>query len=103
MSKKCTACGKENCKTKGGWNYRVLGFKTKEGYFYAVHEVYYKGKKPDGYTKNEVSPHGETLKELWSDKELYENAFMLPVLLLDEEGNFTGTEHGAGFLREPNK
>ena len=61
------------------WNYRII--KSKQGF--QVHEVYYDSKgKPDAWTKEEVSPHGETLCKLSDDFEHYKEAFNKPVLVL---------------------
>lgn len=101
LKNKCVACGKNNCKHPGGWNYRIIGFQFSSGHFYDIREVYYKNGVPDGYTSVEVSPHGETLKELWECKKMYEEAFMLPVLLVGDDEQFTGKEHPAGVITEP--
>jgi len=64
------------------WNYRVVvktypdGTKT-----YGIHEVYYTARgKTRTCTVDEVSPHGETLRELKSDFSMMRKALSAPVL-----------------------
>ena len=57
------------------WQYQII--KTKNGY--QICEVYYTKGKPTMWT-DEVSPSGETLKELKEDFKLYRQAFKRPIL-----------------------
>ena len=61
------------------WNYRIVGNK-KLGF--AIHEVFYTNGKPNSWTKDEVSPYGETLEEFKKSASLYRRAFLEPPLFI---------------------
>ena len=58
------------------WQYRVMRRLGDLGYGYGIYEFY----GVDGWTKDSMAPHGETLAELRADYELMAEAFRLPVL-----------------------
>lgn len=65
------------------WDYRIMRQKYKDGTFtYGIHEVYWaKGhRKVEGWTKDAMEPHGESLQELKKDYEFMGQALTEPVL-----------------------
>lgn len=68
------------------WNYRVVKHIDKGEMWYAIHEAYY-NKAGDIYaiSTDEMSPHGETIKELKSDFRMMQKALNAPILDYDME------------------
>jgi hypothetical protein len=65
------------------WNYRVIrkSHSDTDVVSYQIHEVYYKEDGSiDGWTKEPVEPHGETVEELREDIRYFLHAFRRPVL-----------------------
>jgi hypothetical protein len=69
------------------WNYRII--RDEEGGL-AFHEVYYdKQGNVEGWTKNMVSPHAGSLREL---QEFIDSAMMKPILI-EENGKLVEEQH----------
>ncbi len=62
------------------WNHRIMRRKIRGEDFFAIYEVFYEGKKVDGWTKDEMAPSGDTLKDLKENYEQMRGAFKAPVL-----------------------
>lgn len=63
------------------WNYRVLKRETKEGEFFAVHEVFYDDEgNPKKCTVEPVFPQGTSENDLERRIELYREALEKPIL-----------------------
>ena len=69
------------------WNYRVMKHKLNESEsFYGIHEVYYnRNGKPDGWSKDSITPERESPQELKEDLEMMIKAFDKPVLNYDSK------------------
>lgn len=68
-----------------GWNHRVLATEyiyedgRREIYF-EIHEVYYKGEKPDGYTRNPVSVGSDSMEGIQWTLEMMMECLNKPIL-----------------------
>ena len=63
------------------WQYRVMRRKVGNGYGYGIYEFYGDiAHDGPGWTKDEMSPFGETWAELRRDYKLMAEAFDLPIL-----------------------
>lgn len=73
-------------KSLSGWDYRVVKQTFDGEDVFAVHEVYYEDDgKPHMMSEDEVSPHGESLKEFKSDWKAYLDAKEQPVLTYPDD------------------
>lgn len=74
-----------------GWNYRVVKtiYPSSDGELaeYQIHEVYYTNDKPDGLSKNGMSPSGDSVENLVNDFERFKKAFSKPCIVYDEKTN----------------
>ena len=68
---------------KTTWNYRVIRQEEDGASTFAIHEVYYEGKKVVMWTESPVAPSGNTRSELLSDLRMMLAALKKPVLDLD--------------------
>lgn len=71
------------------WNYRVIYKKDKktQNPTYQIYEVYYSKKgKIISWSKEPVSPNGESEKELKKQLKIYKSAFELPILKEKKKG-----------------
>ena len=64
------------------WNYRVLRMKCDDGYYYRIHEVFYKTQDRDHllWSEDAIEPHGETIKELKDDLKMMLDALDKPLM-----------------------
>ena len=69
---------------KTTWNYRVIRQEEDGASTFAIHEVYYEGKKVVTWTESPVAPSGNTRPELLSDLQMMGAALGRPVLVLEE-------------------
>lgn len=64
-----------------GWRYRVMRRQVGNGYGYGIYEFFSDiAHDGPGWTKDAMSPFGETWQEIRRDYKLMEEAFKLPVL-----------------------
>ncbi len=65
------------------WNHRIIKKKNNQTTTYEIHEVYYDDSGAvEGWTKDAVSPFGESLDELKADLKYFLHSFKSPILEL---------------------